>query len=85
MYNIQTYYIIILQALNRGFVYPHYGWIMFGWYPDRWWTEEVASEHIDHCTDEELEAFLRNSRSLVIHLFPEPDNYDLKTDAGIVS
>ena len=66
-------------------MYPHYGWITFGWYPDRWWTEEVAGEHIDECTDEELEEFLRRSRPLVIHLIPEPDDYDLETDAGIVS
>ena len=81
----QVYIFIITQALREGFVYPHYGWITFGWYPDRWWTEEVVGEHIDECTDEELEDFLRRSRPLVIHLIPEPDDYNFKTDAGIVS
>ena len=66
-------------------MHPHYSWIVFGWYPHRWWTEEVAGEHIDECTDEELEDFLRRSRSLVIHLIPEPDDYNLKRGAWIVS
>ena len=58
---------------------------MYGWYPDKWWTEESAGEHIDECTDEEIETFLEQSRALVIHLLPEPDDYNQKTDAGMVS
>ena len=58
---------------------------MAGSYPERWWTEEVAGEHIDECTDKELEVFLRNSRSLIIYLQPEPDDFHQTTDAGIVS
>ena len=58
---------------------------MFGWYPDKWWTEEVAAEHIDECSDEELETFMKKSRSLIIDNLPEPDDYHQTTDAGIVS
>ena len=54
-------------------------------YPDKWWTEEVAGEHLDACTDKELEDFIRKSRAISIHILPEPDDYDLPTDAGFVS
>ena len=57
---------------------------MFGWYADGWWTEEVTQEQID-CTDKELESFLGKARPLLIQLLPEPDDYDLPTDAGFVS
>ena len=83
--NKYTTSVNFFQALKRGYLYPHYGWILYGWYPERWWTEEVAGEHIDECTDRELEVFLRNSRSLIIHLQPEPDDFHQITDAGIVS
>ena len=66
-------------------VYPHYGWIIFGWYPDNWWTEEIAGEHIDECTDDEVEEFLRKARPLIVQLIPEPDGNDIETAAGIVS
>ena len=66
-------------------MYPHYGWIMFTWYPERWWTEEVAGENIDECSDEELEDFLIRAKPLLINLVPEPDDYDEKTVAGYVS
>ena len=75
---------MFLQASRRDIVYPHYGWIIFGWYSERWWTEEVARERID-CTDEELESFLGKARPLLIQLLPEPDDYNLITDAGFVS
>ena len=72
------------KASKRGFIYPHYGWIVFGWYPDRWWTEEVAGEHIDDCTDEELETFMGKSRMLMILMTLNNDNVHQITDAGIV-
>jgi hypothetical protein len=73
---------IICEALRRNFNYPDYGWILYGWYPDRWWTEEVAQSPSE-CTDQELENFLRKSRALVIQLLPEPDDYNQATDADI--
>ena len=66
-------------------VYPHYGWIIYSFYPERWWREEVAKEHLDECTDEELEDFLHDSRALIIHVLPEPDKTDIDTAAGLVS
>ena len=77
--------IYFLQAAKRDLVYPHYGWIMFTWYPKRWWTEKVAGEHIDGCTDEEVEQFLIRAQPLLVNLIPEPDDYDLQTVAGFVS
>ena len=65
-------------------IYPHYGWIIFGWYPENWWTKEVAGEFIDTCTDKEIEDFIERARPLLIHLIPEPDDYNLTTTAGIV-
>lgn len=75
----------LFQASKRNLVYPHYGWIMYGWYPERWWTEEVAQEHIDECTDKELEEFLKKALPLLINVLPQPDDYDIKTSAEIVS
>ena len=77
--------IFFLQAAKRNLVYPHYGWIMFSWYPKRWWTEEVAGEHIDECTDEETEQFLIRAQPLLISLASEPDDFDVQTVAGFVS
>ena len=84
-HNKGLHFIKIVQAYKRDLVYPHYGWIMFGWYPENWWKEEVAGEHIDECTDDQLEEFLRKARPLIIHFIPEPDDHDLTTDANIVS
>ena len=74
-----------MQAYKHNYLYPHYAWIIFGWYPDKWWTEEVAGEPLEGCTDEDIEDFLQKSRVLLIHLLPEPDNFDLPTVAGFVS
>ena len=74
-----------LQAYKRGYVYPHYAWILFGWYEEKWWTAEVAGERLDDCTDQQLEDFLQNSQAFLIDLLPEPDDYDLTTVAGFVS
>ena len=45
----------------------------------------MANETIDGCSDEDLEAFLIQSRALLIHIVPEPDDIDEVTAAGIVS
>ena len=82
--HIHTIECCTCQMYKRGLVYPHYGWIIYGWYPDKWWTEEVAGEHLDECTDQQLEEFLRMSQALFIDNIPEPDNYDLPTVAGYV-
>ena len=58
---------------------------MYGWYPDKWWTEAVAREPLDGCSDAVLEDFLRRSRALIIQMIPEPDDFDFPTAAGFVS
>lgn len=60
-------------------VYPHYGWIIYAWYPERWWKEDIAEDHIHECTDEMLEDFLWKSQDLMIHLFPKPNDHDLNS------
>ena len=45
----------------------------------------MVGDHLEECTDEELEDFLQRSRALVLHLLPEPDDYALPTTAGFVS
>ena len=65
-------------------MYPHYAWIIYGWYEERWWTEEIAQEHID-CTDEDIRSFLVRARPLLIQIAPEPDDFDLPADPGMVS
>ena len=57
---------------------------MYSFYPDKWWTEEVAKEHLEECSDQELEEFLLKSKALIIHLVPEPDDWNHKTIAGLV-
>jgi gamma-aminobutyric acid type B receptor len=64
-------------------VYPHYAWIIYSFYPDKWWTEEVAKEHLEECSDQELEDFLLKSHALIIHLVPEPDDWNRLTVAGL--
>ena len=81
---LHRFLIFLLQAAHRKLLYPHYAWLIYDWYPDRWWTEEVANETIDGCSDEVLEAFLIQSRALLIHIVPEPDDNDKETVAGIV-
>ena len=74
----------IFQAMKRSLVYPHYAWILYSFYPDKWWTEEVAKEHLEECSDQELEDFLLKSHALIIHLVPEPDDWNRPTAAGLV-
>ena len=74
-----------VQAAKRKLEYPHYAWIIYAWYPERWWLEEIAGEHITECSDKELEDFLLKSRALEIHLFPEADDFDKPTVTGFVS
>ena len=73
-----------LQAAVRNFTSPRYTWILHGWYPNRWWTKEVANETIA-CMDEQLEMFLTKSRTLIVNNLPAPTDSDIETTAGIVS
>ena len=74
-----------IQAAKRNLVYPNYAWIFYGLYPSRWWTEAVSRLPLEDCTDEELEQFLVDSRAIMAHIVPEPDDLDSPSSAGIVS
>ena len=67
-------------------VYPHFAYITYGGYNEKWWTDEVAGESLndEECTTDALNAFVRNSRPLQLHFFPEPDDHNVPTDAGFV-
>ena len=80
--HVELYSPMITQAAKRNLVYPNYAWIFYALYPDQWWTDDTIP--VD-CTNEELETFLFNSRGLLAHIVPEPDNFDSSTSAGIVS
>ena len=73
-----------LQAAKLNLVYPHYAWIIYSFYPDKWWTEEVAKEHLEECSDQKLEDFLLKSHALIIQLLPEPYDLNHKTITGLV-
>ena len=45
----------------------------------------IAEEHIDECSDKELEDFVLKLRALEIHIFPGADDLEKPTVAGIVS
>lgn len=77
-------YAFVIQAAQRNLVYPHYAWIIYAWYPEGWWREDMANETLEGCPDEVLEDFLIQSRAQMIHILPEPDDIDSITDAGIV-
>ena len=57
---------------------------MYSFYPEKWWTEDVAKEHLEECSDQELEEFLLKSHALVMRFVPEPDDWNYLTAAGLV-
>ena len=71
-----------MQAYKRNLTYPGYTWIVFDWYPQEWWTEEVANNKVN-CTDDQLEGFLE--RVLSLREDPALDLEAGPTDTGIVS
>ena len=71
-----------MQAAKLGLTYPRYAWLTYGWYQDRWWTEEVNPNNMVDCTDQQLATFLE--RALVLQISPRPDNSSAPTDTGLV-
>ena len=61
--------------------YPRYTWILYDWYPQRWW--EVQDSDTLTCTNEEMKRFLERAISFRRHPFPEQGN--ITVDTGIVS
>jgi len=70
-----------VQAYKRGYRYPRYLFILFGWYSPEWW-KTTASE----CTAAHLELALQHS--LTVDALPDArllgDDWKA-TDLGIVS
>ena len=73
-----------LQAAKHELVYPNFAWIIYGSYPEKWWTDSVAGDHLDECTEDELNNFLILARPLIMQIIPEPENEDAPTDTGFV-
>ncbi|XP_064390840.1 gamma-aminobutyric acid type B receptor subunit 2-like [Halichondria panicea] len=71
---------IICEAYLRGYTYPKYAWLTYGWYQDRWWTEEVYPE-LTNCTDNQLAEFLH--RSIALQLLPNLNELNATTDTGL--
>jgi gamma-aminobutyric acid type B receptor len=55
---------------------------MYGLYPEKWWTNDVARDKLDECTEEDLENFLIVARPLIMDMIPEPD---APTDTGFTA
>ena len=72
------------QAAMRGLTYPRYAWIMYGFYPARWWTREVI-DYNTKCSDEMIERFLEDARPIIIEDTPTAHDENATTDSGIVS
>ena len=70
------------QAYMKGFTYPRYAWITYGWYQDEWWTAAVTDNDVN-CTDAELASFL--DRVLAVQNIPAAENLTAPTDTGLVS
>ena len=71
-----------MQAYRRGLTHPHYVWITYGWYQDRWWSADVSSLRVD-CTDQEMVRQVH--RALALQLLPEGHDPNAMTDTGLVS
>ena len=90
MYNTSIVHILshlhihIMQAFKRRLFGPRYVWITHGWYPDRWWTQEVTNNTVN-CTESQLEEFLVQGRVIALNHLTTPDDRNATTDQGTVS
>ena len=69
-----------MQAIRKNITYPKYAWIMFDWYPKNWWKQLNGSKV--KCSEDELARFL--DKVLTLRRYPEADDVNATTDAGIV-
>ena len=70
----------MLQAYKRGFRYPQYVYIMYGWYRNQWWYP-VSGENVT-CNNSQMEQVLE--RSLTVTQYPQIMNRSEVTDTGEV-
>ncbi|XP_064391124.1 gamma-aminobutyric acid type B receptor subunit 2-like [Halichondria panicea] len=71
---------IICEAYLKGYTYPKYAWLTYGWYQNRWWTEEVNPEPTN-CTDNQLAEALH--RSSALQLLPNLNKLNSTTDTRL--
>ena len=76
--NIRTLYVI--QAVQRGWQYPQYVFLLYGWYQDQWWYP-LNGDIL--CNSSQMEQVIE--RSLTITQFPEILNQSKTTDTGTVN
>ena len=69
-----------MQAIRKNITYPKYAWIMFDWYPKNWWKQLNGSNIT--CSEDQLARFL--DKVLTLRRYPEADDVNATTDAGIV-
>ena len=72
--------LIYLQGFRHNLVYPNYGWITWSGIN----LQRIPGNFSNHCTNNEVEEFLKQSRILSITSFLEPDNSDIPTASGLV-
>ena len=72
---------VVIQAFKRGWQYPQYVYLFYGWYRDQWWFP-VKEDNIT-CNSSQMEQVIE--RSLIITQCPEILNRSEITDIGIVS
>ena len=72
--------LVYFQAIHRKLTYPKYAWIMYDWYPKRWWTKLDPS--VVKCKAEDIARFL--DKVLTLRRYPETDDISATTEAGIV-
>ena len=55
---------LLCQAYHlKRMHYPHYVWLLSGWFEENWWKEEDNANTSDKvvCTQEEMKVMLKNS------------------------
>ena len=68
------------QAYLRGYTYPRYAWIVYAWYPEKWWTLE--SDVPLNCTGDQVARFLE--RALATQVYAVTSDVYAMTDTGLV-
>ena len=73
-----------MQAAKEDLTYPRYTWIIYSWYAENWWTQDVAGNNVS-CSDDELTNFLEKARPILIQQLPVADDENAPAIGGIVS
>ena len=72
------------QFINQELDQYRYVWIIPGWYPDQWWTDEKATFTVN-CTDEKLAGFLHQQRVLTVRVVTSDLSGNEDAIGGLVS